>query len=26
VRYNLVVVVMSIMGNGENFSHGIVRS
>ena len=26
VRYDLVVVVMSIMGGGEKFSHGMVRS
>jgi hypothetical protein len=26
VRYDLVVVVISIMGGGEKFSHGIVRS
>jgi hypothetical protein len=26
VQYNLVVVVMSIMGGGEKFSHRIVRS
>jgi hypothetical protein len=26
VRYNLVVVVMSIIGSGEKFSYGIVRS
>jgi len=26
VQYDLVVVVMSIMGGGEKFSHGMVRS
>jgi hypothetical protein len=26
VRYDLVVVVMSIMGGGEKFSHRIIRS
>jgi len=26
VRYDLVVVVISIMGGGEKFSHGMVRS
>ena len=26
VRYDLVVVVMSIVGGGEKFSHGMVRS
>ena len=26
VRYDLVVVVISIMGSGEKFSHGMVRS
>jgi hypothetical protein len=26
VRYNLVVIVMSIIGGGENFLHGMVRS
>jgi hypothetical protein len=26
VRYDLVVVVISIMGGGEKFSHRIVRS
>jgi hypothetical protein len=26
VRYDLVVVVMSIMGGGEKFSHGMMRS
>jgi hypothetical protein len=26
VRYDLVVVVISIIGGGEKFSHGMVRS
>jgi hypothetical protein len=26
VQYDLVVVVMSIIGGGEKFSHGMVRS
>jgi hypothetical protein len=26
VRYNLVVVVVSIVGGGEKFLHGMVRS
>jgi hypothetical protein len=26
VRYDLVVVVMSTVGGGEKFSHGMVRS
>ena len=26
VRYDLVVVVMGIVGGGEKFSHGMVRS
>jgi hypothetical protein len=26
IQYDLVVVVMSIIGSGEKFSHGMVRS
>jgi hypothetical protein len=26
IQYNLVVVVINIVGSGEKFSHGMVRS